>query len=218
MKFKLKNEILPLLIIAAAIIISAFTYSHLPAQLASHWDFRGQVNGYTSRNFSAIFFPILLIGMYLLFLLMPVIDPRKANYEKFINVYNTFKDMVMTMLLVIYAASVAYNLGYQINISLVISTVLGLMMIGMGLLMKKIKENWFIGIRTPWTLSSPLVWEKTHKVGGWLFIIFGIIIVIAPYLPWPSGIVLFIVGALLATVGSAVYSYVAYYQELKTKK
>jgi len=87
------------------------------------------------------------------------------------------------------------------------------MMIALGIAMRKLKDNWFVGIRTPWTMSSPKVWEKTHLVGTYGFIIFGIIIIIAPYLPAMLAGILFIVGALVAVLVPVVYSYLIYRQE-----
>jgi len=216
MKFKLKNEIFPLFLILAAIILSAAAYPHLPLQVASHWNFQGQVNGYMSRGFNAIFFPALLAVMYVLFLILPVIDPRRENYEKFAPAYHALKNLIIFVLFAVYAAAILSNLGVKINIALVISFIIGVMMVAIGFFLNKIKENWFIGIRTPWTLSSPAVWEKTHKVGGRLFMLFGVIIIIAPYITFPYGIILFAAGALMAVLGSVLYSYFAFQKEKKS--
>ena len=218
MKLKFREEFIPLLIIMAAIIAGLVAYPSLPTQVASHWNFQGAVDGWNSKNFSVFFFPILLIIMYALFLFLPLIDPKKQNYGKFSDTYNWFKISIIFCLFVIYAATIAYNLGLNIDISLTTSAVIGLMMIVIGSLLSRIKENWFIGIRTPWTLSSPIVWEKTHKVGGKLFVIFGLTIILAPYIAWPYGVILFMVGALTAILGTIVYSYVAYRHEQKTKQ
>jgi uncharacterized membrane protein len=217
MKSKFRQEFIPILIIVAAIIAGLVAYPSLPAQVASHWNFQGSVDGWNSKNFSVFFLPILLVIMYALFLFLPLIDPKKQNYGKFSDTYNWFKILIIFALFVIYAATIAFNLGFPIDVSLVVSAVIGFMIMIIGFALPRIKENWFIGIRTPWTLSSPTVWEKTHKVGGKLFIIFGLTIVLAPYIAWPYGVILFMAGALVAVLGTIIYSYVAYSQEERNK-
>jgi uncharacterized membrane protein len=88
-----------------------------------------------------------------------------------------------------------------------------LLFIGLGFFIERTKQNWFIGIRTPWTLSSPVVWEKTHKAGGWLFKAAGVLSLVGLLLPLELAFSLMIVPILIAALGSVVYSYIAYRQE-----
>jgi len=214
----LKTEIIPLVLLIITVVLSFYFYANWPDQVASHWNFKGEVDGWSSKTFNAIFFPLLLVGMYLLFIFLPYLDPKKDRYQEFSKPYHIFKASIIGILAIIYLAMGAYNLGYAINIGQIVPLFIGLMMIVIGNFMGKVKNNWFMGIRTPWTLSSENVWNKTHRLGGWLFMIFGLIIIIAPYLPEPLSMGLFFLGALALILGTTVYSYLIYRQEQKNIK
>ncbi len=217
-KLCLKSEIIPLLILGAAVVMAIATYDNLPDLVATHWNFAGQVDGWGPRGFQAFFIPGLLGFIYLLFLLMPAIDPRKENYRKMAKFYNIFKNLLLGALFIVYAATTLFNLGYDLNIGQIISLTIGIMIVAIGFLIRKIRDNWFIGIRTPWTLSSHYVWKKTHNFSSWLFMAFGLIIIISPYLkPW-LGIGLFVIGALSLFLGTFIYSYIIFSQEKKNKR
>ncbi len=156
--------------------------------------------------------------MYILFLILPSIDPRKERYAEFEKVYTIFKTMMVGVLFVVFILATLANLGYEANIGKVISVVIGIMMIVLGNYMGKIKNNYFVGIKNPWTLSSENVWNETHRFGGWTFIIFGLCIIITPYLPILYGTILFISGVLLTVLGTSIYSYILYKKEQKSIK
>ena len=151
------------LVILITIFASAYFYDKLPDQVVTHWNAAGEPDGWGSKNFVTFFIPGLLIGMYLLFQWLPKLDPKKANYAKFFNIYKIFQFVIIAFLSFMYFITTLYNIGWKIDIGATISIVVGLMMVIFGSNMKKIKTNWFIGIRTPWTLSSEVVWKKTHE-------------------------------------------------------
>lgn len=215
MKYTLKTEILPLIVLLACVALSFFFYANSPEIVASHWNFRGEADGFSSRAFASFFFPGLLIGLYLLFLILPNFDPKKERYEEFAKTYNIFRHLIVGVLAIVYVATGIYNIGYHINIGITVAWVIGLMMIVLGNYLAKTKNNWFMGIRTPWTMSSENVWNKTHRLGSKLFIIFGLIIMIAPLLPETIGMILFFGWVLILLIGTFGYSYWAYRQEKK---
>ena len=118
--------------------------------------------------------------------------------------------LVMTL---VFLASGLFNLGYNVQIQYVIPTLIGILMIILGNYMGKLKPNWFVGIKTPWTLSSENIWNKTHRMGGYAFILFGILIILTPFLPKTLGFLAFGLGILLVTVGTFGYSYWLYRKE-----
>ena len=201
------------LILTISFLSSIYFYINFPETVASHWNFRGEVDGYSGRFGGAFVIPILLVVMYLLFLVLPNIDPHKERYKEFKKEYGWMRDMIIGTLVIVYVSSGLYNLGYPIKIGIVVPIVIGLMMIVMGSFMRKLKRNCFVGIKTPWTLASENVWDKTHKMGGYAFVIFGLCIMVAPFLPEVLGICLFIFGILLAVVGTIAYSYFEYRRE-----
>jgi uncharacterized membrane protein len=212
-KLSAKSEALPILTIIASIVFSLYFYSHFPERIITHWGYNGQPNGYGGKFFGSFGILFIIIGMYLLFLVLPMLDPHNDRYKEFEKPFHFFKGAIMLVILAIFIFSGLYNLGYHININIIVPLLVGILMILLGNYMGKIKRNWFMGIRTPWTLSSENVWNKTHRAGGVAFIIFGIILMLVPLLPKIVGIALFVVGILLIVLGTFVYSYLLYRKE-----
>jgi len=217
-KFSLKTEIWPLLIILATIILSLWSYPQLPAVVVSHWDFAGQANGWMSREFNAILFPIILIFMYVLFTFMPKLDPRGERYEEFANVYLIMRNAIMLVMMVVFIATTLFNLGYNINIGATVAGVVGLLMIVLGNYFGKIKRNFFVGIRTPWTLSSDNVWNQTHRLGGRLFMIWGLGLIFTPWLAPTLAFIILIGGIIVVISWVTIYSYILFKKEKKENK
>lgn len=200
--------IVSLIVILAATIVSVVVYPQLPEMAASHWDVNGQVNGYLPRFWAAFLMPLMSIGLLFLLLAVPSIDPLKANIAKFRNYYNAFVMFVIVFMLIIHGITLAWNLGYdQFNIGNAIVPAVGLIIIFAGIMMAKAKRNFFIGIRTPWTLSNDTVWEETHKLGSKLFIGAGIISVLSAFFGEVGFWIMFIV-IMIAAIIPVVYSYV----------
>jgi len=200
--------ILSLIIILAVTIASAIVYPRLPEMAASHWNAAGQVDDTMPRFWAAFLMPLISVGLLLLFLAIPAIDPMKANIAKFGSYYNAFIALIIVFMLFIHVVTLVWNLGYdQFNIGNAILPAVGLILVFAGVMMMKAKRNFFIGIRTPWTLSNDTVWEETHKLGGKLFIAAGIITVLTIFLG-EDGIWIMLPVALLAAFIPIVYSYV----------
>lgn len=200
--------ILSILLIIIATVASGLVYNKLPEMAASHWDANGQVNGYLPRFWAAFLMPLMSIGLLFLLLAVPSIDPLKANIAKFRNYYNAFVMVVIVFMLIIHGITLAWNLGYdQFNISNAIIPAVGLIFIFAGIMMAKAKRNFFIGIRTPWTLSNDTVWEETHKLGSKLFIGAGIVSFLSAFFGEIGFWIMFIV-IMIAAIIPIIYSYV----------
>jgi uncharacterized membrane protein len=205
---------LTLLIIGLVIIAAAYFYQVLPDQVVTHWNAAGEPDGWGGKNFATFFVPALLIGMYLLFQWLPKLDPKKANYLKFASTYKVFQFIIILFLAFIYFISSVYNLGVNIPIGLAVSGGIGLMMIVFGFNMNKIKSNWFIGIRTPWTLSSEVVWKKTHEFAGKVFIVGGLFFILASFLGEKFFVPVLIIIILLL-LSPMLYSYLIFRDQKK---
>jgi uncharacterized membrane protein len=210
--------ILSVILIILASLIGIVLYPRFPAQMASHWGADNQVNGYMPRFWGVFMMPIVALGMLLLFLALPLIDPLKANIAKFRGYFNTFIFLLMVFLFYVQGLTLVWNLGYSnFNLGNAMLPALGLFMIYAGIMMNKSKRNWFIGIRTPWTLSSDKVWDETHRLGAKLFIASGILSLLSlfagQYAIWL--VMLPLLGSALFLV---VYSYVLYQREPKEPK
>ena len=213
-KINFETEWFPILLILASFGLAWYFYAHFPTVVVSHWNFEGQPDGYMGKLWAAVLIPLMLVFVYLLLLVLPMLDPMKDRYHEFEKIYRTFRNLLLFALLVIYEIIGLANLGYHISISKTIPIIVGLLFIVMGFLMPKIKRNWFVGIRTPWAISSENVWDKTQALGGKLFMIFGVVVILTPFLGRVLGIILFLTGLAIAVLGSVIYSYILYRREI----
>lgn len=217
MRYNFKKELPSIVLVLASWALGWYFFNHFPATVVSHWNFAGVPDGWSKGTTNALAIPGVLTGMYLLFLFLPMVDPKKERYEEFGKTYNIFKTLLLFVMLLVYLSSGLFNLGYNIPIQYVVPTLIGLLMMVLGNYMGKIKPNWFMGIRTPWTMSSENVWVKTHRMGGYAFILFGLLIIITPFLPKMLGLFAFALGVAIAVFGTFGYSYWVYRQESNSK-
>ena len=202
-------------LIAFAVTFSIAVFDRLPDQMASHWNTANQVDGYISRFWGAFLMPIMTVGILVLFLIIPSIDPLKANIAQFRESFNTFITLIAAFMVYMHVLTVLWNLGYnQFNMGTAMMPAMGLLFVFAGIMMRKAKRNFFIGIRTPWTLSSDKVWDETHRLGSTLFIISGLLALLGAffeaYTMW-----FILVPVLGSTIFLLVYSYVLYQRETK---
>ncbi|MDD5032035.1 MAG: SdpI family protein [Patescibacteria group bacterium] len=211
----LKTEILPLLILVATIISSFYFYSHSPEIVPIHWNFAGEVDNWGSRSI-AFTIPAIMVGMYILFLVFPFLDPKKERYDQFRKVYHVFKDILILFMAIIYFATSLNTLGYNLPIGIIVPVGVGILFIIIGNYLGKIKMNWFVGIKTPWTLSSEEVWNKTHRFGGKMFMLAGLLIGLEAFLPISWRLPIFIAAMVILLIGTMGYSYLVYLKEKKS--
>lgn len=210
--------IVTLLFVVATIAFSAAIYGRLPEQMASHWGVEDQVNGYISRFWGAFLMPVVSVGMLALFLLIPNIDPLKANIAKFREFFNTFIVLILAFMLYTHFLTIFWNLGYQnFKMSAAMLPAMGLLFMYIGLMLRKAKRNWFIGIRTPWTLSSDTVWDETHRIGSILFFISGVLTLIGGLVGGLAAFLLIFIPLMGSTIFLITYSYVLYRRETRHK-
>ncbi len=208
--------ILSILLIIIATVASTLVYNQLPEQVASHWNEANQVNGYISRFWGAFLMPVIALGILVLFLVIPLIDPLKANIAQFRGVFNAFIALMTAFMVYMHGLTLAWNLGYnKFNMGAAMLPGLGLIFLFAGVMMRKAKRNFFIGIRTPWTLSSDYVWNETHRIGSILFIISGLLALLGAFFPlyafW-----LLLIPVFASVIFLFVYSYVLYRRETKS--
>lgn len=204
------TEVVPITLITMSVVASIYFYSHFPESVATHWNIRGQADGFSSKAFAAFFFPMFSMALYALFLSIPYLDPKKDRYQQFTKVYHVFKNLIIGFLTLIYLVVGLNGIGYAISVSTVVPLAVGFLILILGNYMSKIQPNWFMGIRTPWTLSSDEVWKKTHQLGGKLFMVFGCLMILGAFLPAEGFWFTFIPGVILASVVPMVYSFILY--------
>ena len=200
-----------IVVIGVQIIVALVAYPFLPARIPTHWDAAGQINGYMPKWLGA-FFPAGMSIVLTVFLRgIVAIGPRLGRENQRVTVsqinYVTFG--LAVLMLIIQVISFATALGLPVDQANILNLVLSLGMILLGNYMGKFRRNFWMGIRTPWTLTSDMVWERTHRLGGWLFVLGGVIGIAATFIP---GVRLWgvVVPILLVALITAVYSYVIY--------
>jgi uncharacterized membrane protein len=207
-----------LVLVIAMFAVGGALFSQMPAQMVSHWNAAGEVNGTISRFWGVFLFPIISLGLLGLFLIIPRIDPLRINIQKFKGYYYGFIVVCLVYFFYIYVLSLLWNLDLRFDMMGALMPAIGVLFLVVGLMMLKAKRNFFIGIRTPWTLSSDEVWDRTHKLGGRLFIAVGIITaILAAFL---SEIAIWVMlGMVLATaLFSIIYSYAIFHKLEKEGK
>ncbi len=204
-----KSNLIVIGIILLSFVVGVYFYGQMPAQIASHWNERGEVNGYMSKFWGLFLMPIISIGIFLMFLLIPKIDPLKKNIDKFRKYFDGFIILLMLFLFYVYLLTIFWNLGSRFNMTLFMLPALSILFYYCGILIEKSKQNWFIGIRTPWTLNNERNWDKTHKLGGKLFKVAAIISLIGIVFP-NYAFLFFIIPICIAGIYPIIYSYIEY--------
>ena len=202
-----------LVIAAMAVALSIWAYPQLPPTVATHWGLNGAPNGYSSRAMAVAIIPVVLLVMTGLFRVLPRLDPRRDNYAKFIGTYWLIANAVILFILVAHGLIIASGLGYSVKIDRLMPIGVGLLFVVLGNYLTRVEPNWFVGIRTPWTLSSDTVWRKTHRTGGWLMVLGGLVVASGAFLPRAAFLPLFVVAILVMAVIPIVQSYVLWKRE-----
>lgn len=204
----------PFVLTALAFAISVAAYGHLPDPMPTHWNIHGEVNGYGSRIMGAFLNPLIMLGIALIIPVLPKIDPRGRNYEKFGTVYLTMMNAVVTVMFVIHLFALGAALGIDVPIGRIVPAAVGILLMVVGNLLPRVRPNWMVGIRNPWTLSSDRVWERAHRVGGYLMMALGVLLVLtAPFVPSAATFVVIIGGVVGLALGITIYSYILWRQE-----
>ncbi|HEY3229040.1 MAG TPA: SdpI family protein [Roseiflexaceae bacterium] len=199
--------------IVAMLIFGAFVYSRLPDQVPTHWNIYGQVDALTDRLQAVLLLPALTAGLWLLLLGLPRIDPLRASYAAFAGTYQLFVNTLVLFMAAIYVVTLGSALGWNINVPQMIGIGVGLLFMVLGNEMGRLKPNWFAGIRTPWTLSDPEIWRRTHRFGGRVFFAAGLLIAVANLLlPATTSTFVILTGVLGASILSVGYSYLLWRQ------
>jgi uncharacterized membrane protein len=192
--------------------IGLYSYPRMPEVVAVHWNAQGIANGYGSRFEAVLTLPLITIVVAALLLFIPEIDPLKANIEKFRKDFNGFMLAFALFFFYLYALTTLLNLGFQFSLNQFLVPGFGIFIYACGVLLGKAKRNFFIGIRTPWTLSSDTVWAKTHLLGGLLFKISGAIAILGILSP-NLALLFLLVPLLVSSAITVVYSYFLFRSE-----
>lgn len=203
----------PAVLVALSFVASLVVYPRLPDRVPNHWNLHNQVNGYGPRWTVTFLFPVMLLALWGLMRFLPRIDPRRANYAKMQDTYDLVVNLTLTVLAVLHFVVLGAVMGAPVSMSRLVPAIIGVTMVILGNVLPRARPNWWFGIRTPWTLSNDRVWERTHRVGGYVMTATGVLALIAAFFTNPFALVTFAVLAGVMSLGLVAYSYFAWKQE-----
>jgi uncharacterized membrane protein len=200
-------------LIAAMFLASAVAWPMVPERFPMHFNLHGQVDHWGTRSEAPV--PLLILPatgalIYVLMLFLPTIDPGRANYDRFRTVYWVIRSLVLGHFAVLHVTVLLITLGYTVDIARIALLSAGILLLVLGSILGKIRPNWFVGVRTPWTLSSKLSWTHSQRAGGWTFLAWGLLAFAAAFLPAPWNIAVFLGAIILGSVALVVYSYLVW--------
>lgn len=210
----LKNRWIGFGLIGAMLLFSAVIYGQLPARVPIHWNFNGVADGYGTPELGALFVPGLSLGLWLLFQILPKLDPltitspERFSYAPFLDTFRRFLNFILLFMAGLHVTTLGIALGWPIQIGQAMMIGIGLLFAAMGNEFGRLKRNSFAGIRVPWTLANEEVWRISHRVGGRAFVIVGLVSVICGLIVPPEiGIIVLMILVLGWVVFTMVYSY-----------
>ena len=209
MKFKV-TDIIAVLVVLASLVHLIIVYPSLPAEVVTNWGFNGNVD-YSSKS-TLWFLWALNAGMIPLFFILPKIDPKGKSYLKVDGFYTYFRLVLIVFLAAMMEMTIlSANDPYRFDIMKIVTIASGLLFIFVGNYLPKCKQSFTMGIKTMWTLSDERVWNKTHRFGGMLFVISGVLTVIAGlFLAEKLASAVVMVAVLGTVISTTVYSYLLY--------
>ncbi|WP_002145175.1 SdpI family protein [Bacillus cereus] len=209
----MRKHLFAIILILITGLAWAYAWPNLPDTMAIHWGTEG-VNGFSSKFNAMLLLLGIMIFTYVLLTITPKIDPKKKNYDKFSRSYTIMNYSVLVVLFLVNMLVIGVGLGYDIPMNSTPYILVGLLFIVIGNYLPQCKPNYFVGIKTPWTLSNEEVWRKTHRFSGKVFVVLGVIMILSVFAPaaWKAFLMVgIIIGAVGLTMG---YSYVAYKKEI----
>ena len=200
------------LFMAGMLIAAVWVYPRLPEMVPGHWNIKGEIDRYYPKSFGAFFAPLLAVGIYLMMLLLPLIDPRRDNYPRFSGAYTFLRWSLVIFLGFVYGISILAALGYSLDVDLLIKAMVAILFIIIGNFMGQFRHNYFVGIKTPWTLANEEVWQRTHRMASRIWVMGGLVcLAMAPVSSAWAAVVFFTAVMIMALV-PIVYSYLIFAQ------
>ncbi|MCM3018662.1 SdpI family protein [Priestia megaterium] len=210
----MKKHVFPLGITLLTLVAWLIALPHLPATMPIHWGANGEADGFATKINAMILTVGIMVLIYFIIAFVPRIDPRKENYKYFSKTYNIVLNAVLLLFFFVNMSTILQGLGYNVPMSYIAPIMAGLVFIIIGNYLQRVRSNYFMGIRTPWTLSNETVWKKTHRLSGKIFFIGGLLILISAFLPDGYKSVIMWGSIVLCVAIPYLYSYLAYKKEM----
>ncbi|OIO20914.1 hypothetical protein COV61_03945 [Candidatus Micrarchaeota archaeon CG11_big_fil_rev_8_21_14_0_20_47_5] len=218
------KETLPIMLLLAifalTLLAEPYVQTNAEGKIAAHWNVQGKVDGWSEKWLGLMILPVVAVFVYALLLVIPRIEPYKKNFGKFAKQFERFKLALLVFMGLVQILMIASNAGVELARERMGSAVIflvGLLLCACSDLIKHAKRNFFVGIKTPWTLASEKVWDTTHAKGAKVFFALGMLFIVLSFIGGAMAFILMI-GALFAGVIYLVaYSYIEFGKEGKGK-
>ncbi|MFA6523505.1 MAG: SdpI family protein [Candidatus Peribacteraceae bacterium] len=197
----------------------AFLYDRLPDPVPSHWGLTGAADGFTPKPWGVWLIPLVALAMVVLFPIFKRIDPKRENYEAFARIWELMQLSFVAFMAYIYAMQLYLSFNPLPSPDFVgrfVTFGIGILFVILGNYMGKIRQNFFVGLRTPWSLSDPEVWNRSQRFGGWAFVLGGLAAMANAWLWWNGPILFFAIVIFIAIV-PIVYSYLVFRERKEGK-
>lgn len=210
MKFIHRDNYKSYIICLVAFILSAIAFPHLPEQIAIHFDAQGVPDSYGSP-LTIFLLPSIMLFVNVLAEITKHTDPRKNNYSYFSKHYYLIHLVLNIFLLLVQLYIISFSLQLIIfTLTNIIVIAMGVLFIIIGNMLPKVKQNFFMGIKTPWTLADEYVWYATHRFSGKLWFALGLIMCACGFFPNNALVPVILISAIAAAVVPMIYSYIIY--------
>ncbi len=180
MKEYKKIFIITTLITLLPIVAGLILWNRLPDQIATHWGMDGQANGWSSKTFAVLGMPVLLTVIHVITCAVTLNDPKRKNIHR--KPLMLIFWIIPVLSLVINGITYLTALGNEMNVTVIVFVLIGILFIALGNYLPKLQQNYTVGIKLPWTLNSQENWTRTHRLGGKLFILSGFLLIICGFL------------------------------------
>lgn len=210
----MKKNKLTLILSVVSLIATIIIYERLPDMIPMHFNFQGQVDRYDHKYMIFILSGIPLV-IALLKVILPKIDPKRENYKKHASAYNKLMFFLTLFLICTNWAVIAVSMGVNLKIHVIIPIGVGILLIIVGNYMPQYRHNYFVGIKTPWTLTDEDNWKRIHYIGGYVFILDGIIVILTSFIRSEIALVSVMAVVLLSVAFLYYYSYQLYAKKHK---
>lgn len=208
----LKREWIFWILILAPAVFAIYYWPQIPDKVPTHWNASGDVDHYGGK-WAAFLSPMINFGTYFLMLLLPKIDPRKKNYDLFGGAYWLMRVALSILFCILGFVTILAAIGVAMNVGLIVMVSTLLLFMVMGNQFGRIRPNYFVGIRTPWTISNEEVWTKTHRMGGRIWVIASVLMLPLVFLiPTKIMAIIFVAYILVIAAVPIVYSYLLHKQ------
>ncbi|WLR52816.1 SdpI family protein [Bacillus tianshenii] len=195
--------------VVVSFLVSIVVYGSLPEQIPIHFSANGEPDNYMGKPLGPFLVPLTTLGLFVLMVFLPKVDPRKENYTRFQGSYVLIVSVIIWFLAAIHVIVLMYALGYNLHLNTVFPIGTGILFLILGNYMPKVKHNYFVGVKTPWTLANEKVWYRTHRFAGKVFMFIGIVLIGMVFIPqsyiYPTSLGVIIGGTLLITFASYYY-------------